>query len=422
MRHSCCLQCSDHNNRRTLTLRRTSRTLHSLRICTQSSQRQSALFSHETVQILFHAVLSVWFCTLPSTPLQTSLNAAPQLAYTLSSSFSRTTHQRSLSDLLSHCKTILVSNNAVLQFTAFTLAQHYSGGSTFYKIALSQRVQSTHTQRSAAFRVRFVVCVLIRITITASYLNNLALDHHQTQSRLAHCYQLCLSRIHHFVHRQIHFIEVLQLKMSEVMGLRTQIMENILALQPQLLEPRWILYCEMKVNDDFNEGDSGEIINPDDQIYTESHASENGKSGHELYTLVLALNERFARTCRYVTVWRRVESRFLSHIDTLQYIEKSCRYRGIVSYATLVKRSGRACTFNLLYLLSYTPDYIELVRAVPHPLNKHVHGKHLDLPHTHSRLNVQRMNEITESMNVDFDSSNQLWTRVSVDILFIIIA
>lgn len=71
--------------------------------------------------------------------------------------------------------------------------------------------------------------------------------------------------------------------------------ENILALQPQLLEPRWLLYCEMKVNDEFHEGDSGEIINPDDQLYTISHASENGKSGHELYTVVLALNERFGQ-------------------------------------------------------------------------------------------------------------------------------
>ncbi|KAG9700867.1 hypothetical protein KCU95_g944, partial [Aureobasidium melanogenum] len=83
--------------------------------------------------------------------------------------------------------------------------------------------------------------------------------------------------------------------MSEVMGLRTQIMENILALQPQLLEPRWLLYCEMKINDEFNEGDSGEIINPDDQLYTKSHASENGKTAHELYTVVLALNERFGK-------------------------------------------------------------------------------------------------------------------------------
>ncbi|KAG9515479.1 hypothetical protein KCV07_g7475, partial [Aureobasidium melanogenum] len=83
--------------------------------------------------------------------------------------------------------------------------------------------------------------------------------------------------------------------MSEIMGLRTQIMENILGLQPQLLEPRWLLYCEMKANDEFNEGDSGEIINPDDQLYTKSHASENSNSGHELYTVVLALNECFGQ-------------------------------------------------------------------------------------------------------------------------------
>lgn len=51
----------------------------------------------------------------------------------------------------------------------------------------------------------------------------------------------------------------------------------------------------MKVNDEFNEGDSGEIINPDDQIYTKSHASENSKFGHELYTVVLALNEHFGQ-------------------------------------------------------------------------------------------------------------------------------
>lgn len=55
------------------------------------------------------------------------------------------------------------------------------------------------------------------------------------------------------------------------------------------------MYCEMKVNDEFNEGDSGEIINPDDQIYTKSHASENSKFGHELYTVVLALNEHFGQ-------------------------------------------------------------------------------------------------------------------------------
>lgn len=52
----------------------------------------------------------------------------------------------------------------------------------------------------------------------------------------------------------------------------------------------------MKATDEFNEGDSGEIINPDDQLYTKSHASEDSKHVHELYTVVLALNERFGQT------------------------------------------------------------------------------------------------------------------------------
>ncbi|CAD0106047.1 unnamed protein product [Aureobasidium uvarum] len=91
--------------------------------------------------------------------------------------------------------------------------------------------------------------------------------------------------------------------MSEVMGLRTQIMENILALEPQLLEPRWLLYCEIKFHDVFTEGDSGDIINPDDQTYTNSNAGEANKSEYELYTVVLAFSERFGKSTT-IRIWK----------------------------------------------------------------------------------------------------------------------
>jgi hypothetical protein len=69
--------------------------------------------------------------------------------------------------------------------------------------------------------------------------------------------------------------------------------ENISALQPNLIEPRWVLYCEIKSNDVFTKNGSGDIINPDDQIYTKSHANGAHKFEHDYYTVVLTLSERF---------------------------------------------------------------------------------------------------------------------------------
>jgi hypothetical protein len=74
-------------------------------------------------------------------------------------------------------------------------------------------------------------------------------------------------------------------------------LENVLALEPRLIEPRWLLYCEVKFNDVFVEGDSGDVINPDDQLYTKSHTKSHtsgvDKSEHDFYTAVLTLTERF---------------------------------------------------------------------------------------------------------------------------------
>jgi hypothetical protein len=70
-------------------------------------------------------------------------------------------------------------------------------------------------------------------------------------------------------------------------------LENVLALEPRLIEPRWLLYCDFKPNDVFVEGDSGEIINPDDQLYTKSHTNGVNKSEHDFYTAVPTINERF---------------------------------------------------------------------------------------------------------------------------------
>jgi hypothetical protein len=36
-------------------------------------------------------------------------------------------------------------------------------------------------------------------------------------------------------------------------------LEDLLALEPRLIEPRWLLYCEFKSNYVFVEGDSGEM-------------------------------------------------------------------------------------------------------------------------------------------------------------------
>jgi hypothetical protein len=57
-----------------------------------------------------------------------------------------------------------------------------------------------------------------------------------------------------------------------------------------LIEPRWLLYCEVKSDDVFVHSGSGEFINPDDQIYTKSRVN---KTEYDLYTVVLALSERF---------------------------------------------------------------------------------------------------------------------------------
>jgi hypothetical protein len=70
-------------------------------------------------------------------------------------------------------------------------------------------------------------------------------------------------------------------------------LENVLALEPRLIEPRWLLYCELKSDDVFVEGDSGDVINPDDQIYTKSNANGVNKYEHDFYTAVLTLTERF---------------------------------------------------------------------------------------------------------------------------------
>lgn len=83
----------------------------------------------------------------------------------------------------------------------------------------------------------------------------------------------------------------------------------------------------MKVNDEFNEGDSGEIINPDDQLYTKSHASENSKSANELYTVVLALNERFGQ-------------------NTTIRIRKASATTPELAYRELLKQTALALTDN----------------------------------------------------------------------------
>ncbi|KAG9516598.1 hypothetical protein KCU93_g9061, partial [Aureobasidium melanogenum] len=203
-------------------------------ITLKTSPDRNTVSRNETVEILFHAVLAQVSLVLHS-PRHATPDFIQRCAATRvhSIKFVFSHYQRSLSDLLSHRKTILASNNARLATIRPHPALHIAANFVFEKSSL--RLSSTTLHRG------------------------------------------------------------LQLKMSEVMGLRTQIMENILGLQPQLLEPRWLLYCEMKANDEFNEGDSGEIINPDDQLYTKSHASENGNSGHELYTVVLALNEYFGQ-------------------------------------------------------------------------------------------------------------------------------
>jgi hypothetical protein len=54
-----------------------------------------------------------------------------------------------------------------------------------------------------------------------------------------------------------------------------------------------VLYCEIKSSDVFTKNGSGYIINPDDQIYTKSHANAAHKFEHDLYTVVLTLSQRF---------------------------------------------------------------------------------------------------------------------------------
>jgi hypothetical protein len=69
-------------------------------------------------------------------------------------------------------------------------------------------------------------------------------------------------------------------------------LENIFAFQSTLIKNRWLLYCESKSIDMFNKSGSGDIINPDDQIYTKSHANGVHKSKEDYYTVVHCLSER----------------------------------------------------------------------------------------------------------------------------------
>ena len=55
-----------------------------------------------------------------------------------------------------------------------------------------------------------------------------------------------------------------------------------------------MLYCETKSTDVLNKKrDSGDMINPDDQIYTKTFSNGSHKSEKDYYTVVLSFSERF---------------------------------------------------------------------------------------------------------------------------------
>jgi len=70
--------------------------------------------------------------------------------------------------------------------------------------------------------------------------------------------------------------------------------DNVHALESHLIEPRWVIYCETQSTNVFaaKKGSSGDMIIPDDQIYTKTQVKAVHKSGNANYTKTQA-NEAY---------------------------------------------------------------------------------------------------------------------------------